>query len=141
MININPRIIIPESELSFTFSRSSGAGGQNVNKVNTRVTLSFDLDGSTALGSREKGLIRRRLGNRISGEGVLMISASEHRSQWANREAVRERFVQLLKEALHTARPRKKTRVPRAERRRRIEGKKHRARLKSGRGRVKMNGE
>lgn len=129
-INITPELTLPLDELSFHFSRSGGAGGQNVNKVNTRVTLRFSLETSPSLSPWQKGLIREKLGARISQQGFLQVVASEHRTQGANREAALARFASLMRGALYQPRPRKKTRVPFKAKKRRLEGKKARAGIK-----------
>ncbi|NPA94416.1 MAG: aminoacyl-tRNA hydrolase [Thermodesulfobacteria bacterium] len=128
-------MFIHRSELSFSFSRSSGAGGQNVNKVNSRVTLSFDVRGSASLSDKQRLLILERLGHRINRHGVLRISSDVHRKQEANRREVIERFVTVLQRAIHVDRPRKKTRVPARERKRRLQWKKQRSRIKKLRSR------
>jgi len=121
---------IPLSDLSFSFSRSSGPGGQNVNKVNTRVSLTFDLERSPWLDRRQRARIRSRLGNRINREGILRISAGEQRSQKANREAVLARFRILLQQALREEKERKATRIPARARERRLREKKRRSLVK-----------
>lgn len=121
---------IDAEELRFTFQRSGGPGGQNVNKVNTRVTLLFDLLASPSLTAEQKELIGRRLATRISRDGVLRVVSSRHRTQSANRRAALARFVELLTAALHVEKPRKPTRIPPAARRRRREEKASRARVK-----------
>ena len=121
---------IAEDEVRFTYSRSSGPGGQNVNRVETRVTLLFDVLGSPSLTEGERGRIASRLATRINKEGILRVVSQRHRTREANRRAARERFEELLTGALKRQRPRRKTRVPRAARRRRLEGKRHRGDLK-----------
>lgn len=133
ILRITDDVVIPESELSFTFSTSSGPGGQYVNKVSTRATLHFDISATEALSERQKMLVMHRLRTRITKDGVLRVVSQRHRSQRANRDAARERFVELLREALHEARPRKRTAVPRAAAERRIRDKKRRSRLKRDR--------
>jgi ribosome-associated protein len=135
VILIDENLSIPDEELSFQFSRSSGPGGQNVNKVSTRVTLLFDVSGSTSLTHEQRSLITRRLSTRITKAGVLRITSQKHRSQSANREAARERFIELVRAALKQTRPRRRTKVPKAVRERRIEEKKQRGRLKRERRR------
>ncbi len=140
VITIKNGIEIPERELRFTFSRSSGPGGQNVNKVNTRVTLNFDLDGSKSLTEEEKIRIRKSLASRISQNGVLKVTAGYHRSQKANREAAIKRFSQLMEWALSEKKPRKRTKLPRAAKERRLREKRHRSRIKQYRKRDLWDG-
>ena len=121
---------IAEEELDFTYSRSSGPGGQNVNRVETRVTLLFDVHGSECLSESQKHRIAGRLATRINREGILRVVSQRHRTREANRRAAVERFEELLTEALKRQRPRRKTRVPRAAKRRRLEGKRRRGELK-----------
>jgi len=130
MIRITNRISIPEEELSFTASLSSGPGGQNVNKLNTRVTLRFDLANSPSLSPEDKALIAIRLGTRIAKDGILRVVSQSTRSQHANRELAVERFAELLKSALKRAPVRKETRVSKAAKERRLEEKKRRSSVK-----------
>ncbi|OGQ96979.1 MAG: hypothetical protein A2521_11635 [Deltaproteobacteria bacterium RIFOXYD12_FULL_57_12] len=133
MIEISQNILIREDELSFTFSRSSGPGGQNVNKVNTRVTLLFDVEHSSSLPPDAKSLVLQKLSTRINKLGQLQVSSYRHRTQFANRLATVERFVDLLQEALRQEKPRKKTKASRASRERRLAAKLQRSRLKQSR--------
>jgi len=135
MIEITPRLSIPDDELTIKAMRSSGPGGQHVNKVSTRVVLEFDVDGSPSLTSSQKGRIREHLATRIALDGRLRIRCQLHRSQAANRREVVERFVALLQQALKPRRRRVKTRVPRAERTRRLESKRKRGLQKAQRRR------
>lgn len=130
MPRINDRLTIPEQELGFTFSRSPGPGGQHVNKVNSRVTLWFDVDASPSLSDQEKERLHQRLSTRINKEGKLWLVVFASRSQLANREAALVRFADLLREALTYETPRRDTKVPRASRERRLTDKKHRATIK-----------
>ena len=132
-IEINRKLIIPAREVSFTFSRSSGPGGQNVNKLNSRVTLWFDLEGSPSLTDWQKTRIKRKLGNRINNDGKLQVTANEQRSQHGNRQLAINRFGALLAAALLERPPRKKTRVSRAAREKRLRRKKQRGLLKKSR--------
>lgn len=129
-ITVNPRLTIPEREVSFETSTSSGPGGQNVNKVETRVTLLFDLAASESLEPEHKQKIRNRLATRINKAGVLRVVSQKHRSQSANRQAATERFAALLAEALEETPRRKKTRPSRAARRRRLKKKRRRSEIK-----------
>jgi ribosome-associated protein len=133
MIPINHNLSLPEEEIHFTFTRSGGPGGQNVNKVNTRATLWFDLDGSASLTPYQKQKIHRRLAGRINNKGQLQVVAAEHRTQKANREAALQRFSLLLASALTEPKARKKTRLPAGAKERRLQAKKKRGQLKSSR--------
>ena len=130
---------IDPGELVFDFARSSGPGGQNVNKVNTRVTLRFDLAGSPSLTAAQKERIRVRLPGRISRAGVLRVISARYRTQAANRRAAVHRFAELLEDALHVQRPRQATRVPQAVKRRRVEEKTRRGQVKRERARRYRN--
>ena len=136
MIEITPTLTIPEQELSFVASRSSGPGGQHVNKVSSRVILRFNVDDSPSLDDDEKRRIRQRLRTRITREGVLWIVCGRNRSQAANRREAVERFVELLRDALRRRRPRRKTAPSSGVKRRLLEQKQRRGQLKRTRGRV-----
>ena len=133
MVEITPSLTIPDGELELRTSRSAGPGGQNVNKLETRVTVRFDVLGSPSLGEEERRRICDRLGSRISKAGVLQVSSQRHRTQAANREAAVARLAELLAEALEPAAERRPTRVPAAAKRRRLEAKRRRGRLKEAR--------
>ncbi len=123
MIRINERLEIPDDELSYQFARAGGPGGQNVNKVNSRVQLYFDVGNSPSLTEWQRETIAKKLCNRMDKEGVLRVDASDHRSQLDNRRAALERFAQLLTYALTVEKVRRKTRVPLAAKRRRLDDK------------------
>jgi ribosome-associated protein len=127
---IDERLVIPFAELGFETSRSSGPGGQNVNKVETRVTLTFPVLTSPSLDEQQRARIGERLATRISRAGVLRVSAQLHRSQSANRDEALRRFAELLRDALAEDPPRRPTRPPAASRRRRLQGKRRRSDLK-----------
>lgn len=133
MIEINGGIFIPEDELSFKFSRSGGPGGQNVNKVNTRVTLLFDVASCESFSDVQKKRILKRLATRANKNGVIRVVSQRYRTQKANRGAVVERLVELLREALKKKPVRKKTAVPYAARQKRLEQKRRRSLLKQQR--------
>ena len=129
-LHIRGSVVIPEAELHWRFSRSSGPGGQGVNTSDSRVELSVDLAGTSALGSTLKARAIERLGPRLVN-GVLTVSASEHRSQLRNREAAEARMAAALAEAIAPPpRPRRPTRATRGSVERRIAGKKRRAETK-----------
>lgn len=133
MIAITNHVHIGADELTFKASRSGGPGGQNVNKVNTRITLLFDLAGSPSLTESQKRRIAQRLSTRIDKQGVLRVVSQKHRTQEANRRAAVERFVQLLAGAIKPTPVRKKTKVPRSADERRLKQKKQRGQLKKSR--------
>jgi ribosome-associated protein len=127
---------IPEDELVERFSRSSGPGGQGVNTTDSRVSLSWDVAGSSALDEEQRARLISRLGSRLTA-GTLVIVASEQRSQLQNRQAARGRLTNLLREAFVPAVERRATRPSRAARQRRLDAKRQRAQVKAGRGRVR----
>jgi len=133
MVEITPSLTIPDGELELRTSRSAGPGGQNVNKLETRVTVRFDVEASPSLSEEDRKRIRERLGTRISKRGVLQVSSQRHRTQAANREAAVARLAELLAEALEPEAERRPTRAPAAARRRRLEEKRRRGRLKEAR--------
>jgi len=129
-IEIGEGLEIPEAELSFATGPSSGPGGQNVNKVETKVTLAFDLAASPSLSDQQRQRIADRLGSRLTKAGVLRVTSQRHRTQAANRKAAVERFAELLAGALAEDPERRPTRPPAAARRRRLEAKRRRGRRK-----------
>ena len=133
MIQVNNKIEISESELIFTTSRSSGPGGQNVNKVNTRVTLFFDIAASRGFSDIQKSRILKKLATRTSKAGLIRVVSQRYRTQKANRNAAIGRLVELLQTALKTNPSRKKTKVPFSERQKRLQDKKQRSLLKKQR--------
>jgi ribosome-associated protein len=127
------RLALPDSELSWRFSRSSGAGGQHVNTSDTRVELIWSLDDSTALSPAQKELAATRLAGRLV-DGTITIVSSQYRSQHRNREAARVRLEELLARAVVPPRPRRATKPTRGSKERRLDAKKRRASIKQGRG-------
>ena len=130
MIPITRNVEIAEDDIVFKASRSGGPGGQNVNKVNTRVTLFFDVAGCQALSDPQKRRILTKLATRADKNGVLRVVSQKHRTQRANRIAATERLQQLVADALKTPRVRKKTHIPRSAHRKRLDEKKRRGALK-----------
>ena len=102
------------SELTFKAVRSSGAGGQNVNKVSSKVVLTFDLMVSDALSDEEKALIQTNIPTRLTSENILILNCDEDRSQLKNKELVVKRFLDLIKKALIIPKPRKTTKIPKS---------------------------
>jgi ribosome-associated protein len=135
VIVINDELSIPESELTFTASRSGGPGGQNVNKVSSRVTLTFDVEQSPSLSDEQRRRISERLKSRINKDGVLRVVSQRTRSQDLNREDAVALFAELLRRALIVEKKRVKTRVPKAAHDRRLEEKKKRTVVKAERRR------
>lgn len=122
-----------KQELVFSTSRSSGPGGQNVNKVNTKVTLKFDVAGSAVLTEEEKQIITAKLATRITTEGILVLVSQDKRSQLENKEAVREKFAKLIAKAFEKKKARKATKPSKASVKERIETKKRNAEKKKWR--------
>jgi ribosome-associated protein len=130
---VSRSLVIPAAELSERFSRSSGPGGQGVNTADTRVELSFDLDASPSLPAYLQERMLSRLASRLV-DGVVTVTASEHRTQLANRRAARERLASLLRDAALPPSPtRRATRPTRGSKERRLGAKKRRGEIKKGR--------
>jgi len=141
MIRITHSIGIDQSELEFDFVRSSGPGGQNVNKVSTAVQLRFDAAHSRSLPDRVRERLVSVAGKRMTSEGVIVITAQRFRSQQKNREDAVSRLVSLIQQASRIRKKRKKTAPTRESRERRLEEKKARSRIKQKRRRVRADDE
>jgi ribosome-associated protein len=124
---------ISSHELSFRYARSSGPGGQRLNKVSTRATLLFNVSASPSLTASQKARVRRRLGSRINRRGILRVVSSKQRTQAGNRRAALNRFIELMADALSLEKPRRASSPPASADRKRRRNKEHRARLKEGR--------
>lgn len=121
------------TELTFKAVRSSGAGGQNVNKVSSKVVLTFNILKSQGLSEEEKTLLATNLNSRLTSENVLILNCDEDRSQLKNKEIVIKRFFELLKKGLFTPKERKATKIPKAAIRKRIKDKKSLGEIKKSR--------
>ncbi|MBB4800271.1 ribosome-associated protein [Flavobacterium nitrogenifigens] len=121
------------SELSFKAVRSSGAGGQNVNKVSSKIVLNFDLNASQALSDEEKLLLKENLLTRLTSENILILNCDEDRSQLKNKEIVIKRFLEIIKKGLYVPKVRKATKVPKSVIKKRIKDKKNVSDLKQSR--------
>jgi ribosome-associated protein len=129
-LQVTSSIVVPERELRWRFSRSSGPGGQHVNTADSRVELSLDVRTTTALDDAQRARALERLGGRLV-DGVVTVTASEHRSQLRNREAAMERLALLLRDAVAPPPPaRRPTRATRSSVERRLTDKRRRARTK-----------
>ena len=129
---------IPDRDLTLTFVRGSGPGGQNVNKLATAAQLRFDLAGSAALAAEVKARLRALSGRRLTAEGDLLIIARNQRTQEGNRREAEERLADLIRRALVAPKPRKPTRPSRAARERRLTQKTHRQATKRLRARARL---
>ena len=138
-LEVTPAITIPDSDLSLSFVRASGPGGQNVNKVASAVQLRYDLVGSSALDERVKLRLRALAGRRVTEDGALLIIARNHRTQEQNRREAHERLAELIRQALIEPKTRRATKPTRASKERRLESKVRDQRTKSRRGKVRWD--
>ena len=133
MLEVTASLRIPDSELTESFVRASGPGGQNVNKVASAVELRFDVAHSPSLPEAVRARLLARRDRRLTADGVLVIQANRFRDQAKNREDARERLIEILRAALHVPKKRVATKPTRASKERRIASKKKRAQHKRGR--------
>ena len=129
-VHINQNLEIPPRELRFKFARSGGKGGQNVNKVETKVELLFDVVNSPSLSDHQRNIIRKNLKSQIDSDGVLHLVSQESRSQWKNREDAVRKFIELLQKALKPKKKRIKTKITLGGKEKRLTLKKHRGEIK-----------
>jgi ribosome-associated protein len=132
---MKPPTLDPQ-DLQFRFVRAAGPGGQNVNKIASAVQLRFDLAGTRALSEAAKSRLRKLAGARLTADGAVLIAARNHRTQAANRREALARLYELIERARIPPTPRIATRPPPASRERRLTDKRHRQRIKRGRGSV-----
>jgi ribosome-associated protein len=140
-LQITHNITIPASELRFRTSRSGGPGGQNVNKLETKVELLFDVVHSPSLSEHQKETVRANLRSKLDAHGVLRIVSQESRSQWKNKEEALEKFVEVLRRALRPRKKRIKTAPTRASKEERVRQKKRIAQKKAWRKVHRNEGE
>ena len=138
MIQVTPAIAIDESELRFDFVRSSGPGGQNVNKVSTAVQLKFNISDSPNLPPGVKHKMLTLGGSRVTRDGVIILKAYQQRSQERNRGDAVNRLIELIREAAKQPTPRKGTKPSFASKQKRLETKKHKSKIKDLRRSVKL---
>lgn len=134
-LRVGPELVIPADELVFQASRSGGPGGQNVNKVASKVSLRYDVRRSRSLTEDQRLMLLDKLAGRLTREGELVLHSSRHREQRRNAEAARERMLEILREALLPRVPRRETRPGRAAKERRLEAKRTRSVVKRLRSR------
>jgi ribosome-associated protein len=130
MIRISESISIDERELEERFIRASGPGGQNVNKLNTAVQLRFDVRHSPSLRDDVRARLERLAGQRLTNDGVLVITAQRHRTQERNRQDALDRLIELIRRAAVAPKPRRPTKPTKGSRERRLQGKKQRSTIK-----------
>jgi ribosome-associated protein len=139
MIRVTHRISLDPREIEISFVRASGPGGQNVNKVSTAVHLRFDVRGSTAFADDVRARLEKLAGSRLTLDGVLILTAQQHRSQERNRQDAIDRLVALVQAAAVAPKPRRATRPTLGSKKRRLESKSKRSGVKSMRSRPGMD--
>src|SRR6478672_5843776 len=132
-ITVTPHLTIPASELAIAFARSGGPGGQNVNKVSSKVELRWNLRETRAASVTDHELLMKKLGGKLTTEGDLIVTSTKTRDQIKNREDAFDKLTLIVRAALHRDKPRKATKPSRAAKRRRVESKRHRSEVKKNR--------
>jgi len=132
-IVVTPRVIIPGGELAIAFARSGGPGGQNVNKVASKVELRWNPTTSAALGDDERAWLIERLRSRLTSDGTLIVTSTATRDQLKNRDDATEKLALIVRTALARPKPRRATRPSRSAKRRRVADKRHKAEIKRNR--------
>jgi ribosome-associated protein len=130
---VTPRIVIPGGELAIAFARSGGPGGQNVNKVASKVELRWNPTTTVALSDDDRAWVVERLRSRLTGDGTLIITSTATRDQIKNRDDATEKLALIVRMALHRPKPRRATRPSRAAKRRRVADKRHHSEVKRNR--------
>ena len=135
MIPVTPSLALDERDLEERFIRAAGPGGQNVNKVSTAVELRFNVNGYTVLPEDVRSRLEKLAGRRLTLDGEIVIRADEHRTQDRNRSEALARLIALVEQATHRPKPRKPTKVPKAQKQKRLEHKAKRGSIKANRAR------
>ena len=138
-IRINRNIVIPNAELSESFVRSTGPGGQNVNKLSTKVELRWTPSSSSAFSDAQRQYLVQRLAHRLIESGELIIVADEHRTQGRNRDEARKKLAVVVRQALVRPKKRRPTKPSRASVKRRLDGKKRRSSTKKNRAKARLD--
>ena len=130
---VSPHLTIPGGELALSFARSGGPGGQNVNKVSSKVELRWNVVASAALGERDRAWLVEQLGSRLTGDGTLIVTSTATRDQGKNRDDAASKLALIVRAALERPTPRRATRPTRGSKRRRLEGKRRHSEIKQNR--------
>ncbi len=132
-IVVTPRLTIPAGELTMSFARSGGSGGQNVNKVSSKVDLRWNVESSAALEPDDKSWLLQQLRNKLTSDGTLIVTSTLTRDQIKNRDDAESKLALIVRAALDRPRPRRATKVSKGAKRRRVADKRHKAEIKKNR--------